>query len=406
MLDYPKLRSGLEAFPVDRQGRRLIVLRDGMGYAHDSLLIPLQLAMLLDHMNGENSLRDLQAHYLRRTKELLFMENLRDFVEKLDDNLFLENDRFLEILAQERNSFQHDPVRRMQFGGKSYPLDPLSLCSQMEDFFSGVRKSGTERHTRGRSLVALMAPHIDIAAGGVCFAHAYQTILDTSVPTTWVVLGTGHEPIENYFALTEKDFETPLGMIRCDREYSHKLRQRSARNLLAGEYLHRKEHTIEFQTLFLSYTQPSSQIVPLLCSFSMEEWEAERTYIDETSGLLRELAHEGDKAVGFIASVDLAHIGPRYGDRFRPHAGTVEEHLSADRGLLESLARCDPVEFMEEAGRGRNRRRVCGISSLYVLAKILEGSAEGEVLDHSYAVVDQQNSFVTFASMAFFAKAE
>jgi MEMO1 family protein len=406
MLDYPKLRNGLEAFPVDRQGRRLIVLRDGMGYARDSLLIPPQLAMLLDHMNGENSLRELQAYYLRMTGELLFMENLRDFIEKLDDNLFLENDRFLQILAQERNSFQHDPVRRMQFGGKSYPLDPPSLCSQLQDFFSGVRKSGTEKHTKGRNLVALMAPHIDIAAGGVCFAHAYQTILDTSAPTTWVVLGTGHEPIENHFALTEKDFETPLGLIPCDRDYSHKLRQRSARNLLAGEYLHRKEHTIEFQTLFLSYTQPSSQIVPLLCSFSLEEWESERTYIDETAGLLRELAHEGNKVVGFIASVDLAHIGPRYGDRFRPHAGTVEEHLNADRGLLESLARCDPLEFMEGAGRGGNRRRVCGMSSLYLLAKILEGSAEGEVLDHSYAVVDHQNSFVTFASMAFYAKAE
>jgi MEMO1 family protein len=406
MFDYPKLRNGLEAFPVDRQGRRLIVLRDGLGYAPDPLMIPLQLAMLLDHMNGENSLRELQAHCLRMTGELLFMENLQDFIEKLDENLFLENDRFLQIVTQERNAFHQDPVRRMQFAGKSYPLDSPALRSQLEDFFPSVRKAGTERRAKGKSLVALMAPHIDIAAGGVCFAHAYQTILDNSAPTTWVVLGTGHEPIENHFALTEKDFETPLGLICCDREYCHKLRQHSPRNLMAGEYLHRKEHTIEFQAVFLSYTQPSSQIVPLLCSFSLEEWEAERVHIDETAALLRELAQEGNKAVGFIASVDLAHIGPRYGDRFRPHAGTVEEHLNADRGLLESLRKCDPLEFMEGAGRGRNRRRVCGLSSLYVLAKILEGSAEGEVLDHSYAVVDHQNSFVTFASMAFYAKGD
>jgi hypothetical protein len=122
--------------------------------------------------------------------------------------------------------------------------------------------------------------------------------------------------------------------------------------------------------------------------------------------LLRDLAREGSDAVGFIASVDLAHIGPRYGDLFRPHAGTVREHLEADCELLEILGKCDPLEFMERVGRGRNRRRVCGMASLYMLAKILEGSAAGEVLEHAYSVVDNQNSFVTFASMAFYEKAD
>ena len=59
---------------------------------------------------------------------------------------------------------------------------------------------------------------------------------------------------------------------------------------------------------------------------------------------------------------------------------------------------------MREAGRGRNRRRICGLAPLYVLSKIFEGAAAGVLLDHSYAVVDQQNSFVTFASMAFYEK--
>jgi MEMO1 family protein len=406
MIEYPKLRSGLEAVPVDHQGRRLVVLRDCQGYAHDSLLIPLQLAALLDLMNGKNSLRELQAHYVRMTGDLLFMDNLQDFIGKLDENLFLENERFLQVITQERNSFHHDPVRRMLFGGNSYPLDPPTLRSQLEGFFAVVRETRTERREKGRRLVGLIAPHIDIAAGGVCFAHAYQAAAEAAVPSTWVVLGTGHEPIENFFALTLKDFETPLGLIHCDRECAGKLQQRSSRNLLAGEYLHRKEHTIEFQGVFLSYAQPSSQIVPLLCSFSLEDWEAERTYIDETAGLLRDLAREGNHRIGFIASVDLAHIGPRYGDLFRPHAGTVQEHLEADRELLMSLGKCDALKFMERAGRGRNRRRVCGMSSLYVLAKILEGSAEGELLEHTYAVVDEQNSFVTFASMAFYAKAD
>ncbi len=182
--------------------------------APSTILIPLKLAVLLVQMNGENSLRELQAYYVRMTGDLLFMENLQDFVKKLDENLFLENERFLRIVAQERNQFYQDPVRRMQFGGKSYPADPPSLRAQLEGFFAGVPGSEKVRRATGKRLVGLMAPHIDLTAGGVCFAHAYQAALQNEAPATWVVLGTGHEPVENYFALTLKDFETPLGLVR------------------------------------------------------------------------------------------------------------------------------------------------------------------------------------------------
>jgi MEMO1 family protein len=405
MLDFPRLRNGLQAVAVEQQGQRLILLRDSLGYAPDSLLIPVKLAALLVQMNGENSLRDLQAYYVRMTGNLLYMENLQDFVNKLDENLYLDNERFQQLVAREINDFRQDPVRRMQHGGSSYPLDPPLLRSKLDSFFAGLPGSGREGCANGKRLVGLMAPHIDLNAGGVCFACAYQAALTNESPTTWVILGTGHEPVENYFALTLKDFETPLGLVRCDQEYCRKLLQCSPRDLLAGEYNHRKEHTIEFQAVFLSHAQPSSQIVPLLCSFSLEDWEADRSYIDEVADLLRDLARKEDSAVGFIASVDLAHIGPRYGDPFRPLPGTIREHLDADLELLESLGKCDAQKFMQLIGRGRNRRRICGMAPLYVLARILEDSAEGELLEHTHAIVDNQNSFVTFASMAFYAKA-
>lgn len=402
MVDYPRIRQGLEALPFDHQGQRLIMLRDRLGFAQDSLLIPPHLAALLAQMDGENSLRDLQSNYMRMTGNLLYMEDLQNYVRKLDEGLFLESDRFLALVARERQEFLENPIRRMQFGGVSYPADPQPLRTHLDDFLSRATGAGSPDRSQGGRLVGLMAPHIDLNAGGVCFAHAYQAALKADRPTTWVILGTGHELIENYFALTPKDFETPLGLARHDREFCRELLERAPRDLLAGEYSHRKEHTIEFQAVFLTHTQPSCHIVPLLCSFSLEEWEDDGAYIDEMAGLLRELAHARYPAVGFLASVDLAHIGPRYGDSFRPHNGTLQEHLEADRQLLESLCRCDPHEFLREAGRGRNRRRICGLAPLLVLSKILERTAVGVVLDHSYVVVDQQNSFVTFASMAFY----
>jgi MEMO1 family protein len=405
MLDFPKLRNGLQAIPVEQQGQRLVLLRDCLGYAPDPLLLPMKLAALLVQMNGENSLRDLQAYYVKMTGDLLYMENLENLVMKLDENLYLDNERFQRLIVREITEFHEDPVRRIQHACSSYPLDPQLLRSKLDSFFALLPEWDRERHADKKGLVGLIVPHIDLNAGGVCFAHAYQAALAIDSPKTWVVLGTGHEPIENFFALTLKDFETPLGLVRCDQQYARKLLQRSSRDLLAGEYSHRKEHTIEFQAVFLSHTQPSSRIVPLLCAFALEEWESDRSYIDEVADLLRDLAQEEGSAVGFIASVDLAHIGPRYGDPFRPHAGTVREHIDADSELLKSLGICNAEKFMQLISRGRNRRRICGMAPLYVLARILEGSAEGELLEHTHAIVDNQNSFVTFASMAFYAKA-
>ena len=405
MTDYPKLRGGLEAFPMDQAGQRLILFRDRLGLCESPLVVSEPVAALMMSMNGENSLRDLQAQYMRMTGEILFTENLQAVLQKLDEHLFLENQRFIERAAREVGRFQTDPVRRMQHAGKSYPLDPEELRRQLDGFFSPEAGGPgfPEKNKTARPLAGLMAPHIDLQAGGVSFAHAYKASAEAEAPMTWAILGTGHEPVDNYFALARKDFETPLGLVRCDQECCAALLDSAPRDLLAGEYNHHREHTIEFQAVFLAHVHPGAAIVPLLCSFSPDEWEEDGPYIDHVAESLRSLGQITRRPVGYIASVDLAHIGPTHGDRFRPHEGTISEHMAADRELLEYLKRCDARGFMGIIRRERNRRRVCGVAPLYMLAKILEGRAEGEILHHDHAVVDQENSFVTFASMSFYA---
>lgn len=407
--DFPKVRHGLEAMPVDYDGKRMILLRDRLGYCSDSLLISPQLAALVGQMNGGNSLRDLQAYHMRCTGELLYSEQLNAIVDKLDEHLFLENERFLEAVSEALARFRGDPVKRMQFAGKSYPEDPDSLRTQLQAYFmeepanSPDMVEGARADGKGKRLVGLVAPHIDIQAGGTCFARAYQAVGKAVAPETWVVLGTGHEPLENYFALTCKDFETPIGMVRHDRECCELIRRLASRDILAAEFTHQREHTVEFQAVFLAYVQPNATIVPMLCSFSPEEWEKERGYLDEMAEIIWDLSRLVGRPVGIIASVDLAHIGPRYGDASRPHQGTISDHIAADRILLDYLIRCDAAGFMEKVKREENRRRICGISPLYIMARAVEGKAYGEVLHHTYATVDQLNSFVTFAGMAFYA---
>lgn len=226
------------------------------------------------------------------------------------------------------------------------------------------------------------------------------------VPDTWIVLGTGHDLVENCFALTVKDFETPLGTIACDKEICDELLRRTPFDLRASEYNHRSEHTIEFQAVFLSFLQPGARIVPILCSFGAVQWNSCSNMVDDFARVLAELVFASNRSVGIIASVDFAHVGPRYGDSFRPHEGMIEENLSMDASLLQLLEHCRACDFIARINRDSNSRKICGVAPLYTMAKALEGRAHGSTLSQSHAVVDEQGSFVTFASMAFYEGAD
>lgn len=402
--EYPRLRHGLEASPVEVEGQRFFLLSDRLGYQGEALVLSPAVLRLLAEMNGENSLRDLQALFMKMTGDLIHTEELQRIIGMLDTHLYLENERFRSFLDAEIRRFQDDPVRRMRHAGKSYPQDPMALREELGKLFDSesTPMPAPGQQSIGRPLLGLMAPHIDIRAGAKCFARAYKVCRDAVAPDIWVILGTGHEPVQNYFGLLDKDFETPLGIVRCDHESCDFLSRHASRDLYAGSYNHRMEHSIEFQAVFLALIQPSARIVPLLCSFSEDDWERERTYIDEIAGLLKELVGVRGGSVGFLASVDLAHIGPRYGDSFIPNGGTVADQLSADRDLMTTLEACCAADFILKIAREQNQRRICGVAPIYTMTKALEGRAQGEILDHSFAPADNRNSFVTFASMAFY----
>ncbi|MGC9194082.1 MAG: AmmeMemoRadiSam system protein B [Syntrophobacteraceae bacterium] len=401
----PKLREGLEASPIEYRGEKMFLVQDRIGFTQANLLFSPAAIRIVANMSGSNSLEELQADFMSQTGQVIQMQELRDLVKTLDQHLFLDNDRFRDLAAKKISEFIDNPVRKMRHAGSSYPAQPEELREKLRSFFSPQNGGpGFPRPSEGhgRNIVGLVAPHIDLNAGGPCFAHAYKAAAEARVPDTWIVLGTGHEYVENFFALTVKDFETPLGPVACDTQICEQLLGQTVFNLRASQYNHSSEHTIEFQAVFLSFLQPGARIVPLLCSFGHEEFAARRNMIDEFAALLSRIVFESNRSVGIIASVDFAHIGPRYGDRFRPNKAMIEQSLSLDASLLKMLERCGASDFIHTINRDLNSRKICGVAPLYTMAKALEGRAHGTTLSQSHALVDEQGSFVTFASMAFY----
>ncbi|MCE5335437.1 MAG: AmmeMemoRadiSam system protein B [Desulfobacteraceae bacterium] len=403
--EFPKLRNGLEALPVEHDGKKMFLLRDRIGYATDQLVFSPPVICLLSRMDGGASLRDLQAAFMQETGQMVYMEELQNLIQALDQHYFLDNSRFRNLAAREISGFLDNPVRKARHAGASYPDNPQELRELLGSFF--LRENGgpgcpdSQAPKNGRVL-GLVAPHIDLRAGGPCFAHAYKAAAEATYPDTWIVLGTGHDHLDNYFAITVKDFETPLGIIRCDQNICEELIRSTPFDIRASEYNHRVEHTIEFQAVFLSMVQPGAKIVPLLCSFGPEDWDSTRLAVDAFARTLSDIVFDKGRSVGIIASVDLAHVGPRYGDRPVARRGIVEEHLASDAALLSMLEDCRADDFMAAINRDGNSRKICGVAPLYTLARALDGMSRGTTLCHAHAPVDENGSFVTFASMAFF----
>ncbi len=405
--EHPRLRNGLEALPVDYSGERMVLLRERNSYGGHQLVFSPPVLSILVWMDGSNSLLDIQANYMRQSGQLIHSEQLSDLLGLLDEHLFLDNARYRDFEAAKISAFLEDPVRKMFHAGRSYSEVPAELQAELDSFFrpeNGGPGFPSPSGAPTKKIVGLVAPHIDMKAGGSCFAHAYKAAAEAECPQTWIVLGTGHDLVINCFALTCKDFQTPLGLVRCDAEVCAELSGAVERNIHASEYNHRVEHTIEFQAVFLAHMQPRARIVPILCSFGSEEWGACRDFVDSFAQKLKNLVFESGRSIGVLASVDLAHVGPRYGDPQRPVGSLLPYHLAQDASILEMLEGCRASDFIDSLNRDSNGRKICGMAPLYVLAKVLEGRAEGTTLNHSHAVVDENDSFVTFASMAFYDK--
>jgi AmmeMemoRadiSam system protein B len=417
----PQLRS-LESFPtVDADGEPALVLRDPEGFA-GGVLLPRPAAIAASLMDGRRTLAEIQAEFHQRSGEPLALADLERLIGMLDERWLLDNSRFRDRWKSQIELYLNSTVRPAAHANTAYPGDPELLRQQLDGFFThpdgpGALPSALQaapRESRGR-LCGILSPHIDLARGGPAFAWAYQRLAEECNAEVFVILGTAHRPLERTYALSRKEFDTPLGTARVDRALAARIKgalgaQRGggALDLVSDELAHRTEHSIEFQVVFLQHVLAGRPftIVPILVG-SFHEFVQSRTQpIDSPSvaamvAALRSAIAEHERPVALIGGVDLAHIGPRFGDRKPLTQADHAEQADDDRKLLAAVARGDAAALFDHVAGQNDRRRICGLSPIYTLLHVLRPT-RGEVLKYGQSVAPDGSSCVTFASAALY----
>ncbi len=396
--EKPKLRA-LSVFPYRVEGRPVLCLKDPEGITDQVATIPLDLGpFLLEMLDGNHTLRDIQAELVRRSGgRLIPLDDIEHLVGQLDEALFLDSPRFSARVAELLAEYRAAPVRRPALAGSAYPADPAEARSFLDGFYAGgegPREEGTLR--------ALAVPHLDLSFGGPVAARALGGLADRLPGETVVVLGVGHQLGRLPYALTGKDFETPLGTVRADRDLLDRVVDKAGSWVLEEELAHRAEHSVEFAALLLAHALEgrSFRILPVLCGSFHGFLESRESPAEDPliGAFLETLAEEAGDAL-LYASVDLAHLGPHYGDP-RPLApARLREIERADRELLALAEAGDAEGFLAHQRACRDERRVCGMSALYTLLSLLPEDAEGRLLAYEQPVFPAEGNTVTIAAM-------
>jgi hypothetical protein len=406
-MTYPKLRP-LEAFPVEAQGQRLIGLRDPQGITDNMAFVPHQWGALLMLFDGQNSVRDIQTILLRHTGQLVMTDQIQQIVDQLDEALLLDSPRFHAYRESVLNHFRQMPTRPAAHAGPSYPGDADELRRYLDEFFQPPLGPGFPNSVVATSVAALMVPHIDLRRGGFVYAHGYKEFLENCDADLFVIFGIAHCGTENVYTLTTKDFDTPLGTVQTDAGFVQSLARRCSRDLFADEFAHKGEHSVEFQVIFLQHLlggKRDFQIAPLLCGGFHEHVfngtsPIENPQVAEFVNALKQTVAESGRKVAFIVSVDLSHVGPRFGDpSFSGAFLRRAEH--ADQTFLNYVTQLDPQGLFQQVGEDKDAFRIDAFPAIYTLLHVMEAK-EGRLIKYDQMIDSHVGSAVGFASVVFY----
>ncbi|MFM8552669.1 MAG: AmmeMemoRadiSam system protein B [Nitrospiraceae bacterium] len=406
---FPLLRN-LQFSPIKEKEEQYVVLWDPTGLSQEKLVLPVHYFFIVQHFDGEHSLEQIVAAYLKRFGEFFMPDRLQSLVADLEAKLFLEGEKVEAAKREAQAAYRNAPIRPARFSGKSYEADGAKLKAQLEGFYTS--KEGPDfkpSENKGKKIKGLVAPHYELRQAGPIYAWAYKELQEAEAPDLFVVLGTSTAGLNHPFAVTDKDFETPLGVVPVDRDLIARFKKLGGEPFFDEDHSHRNDHTIEFQLPFLQQAMTGKRpftILPILCSFPATcmvdpELQDMAKQVEAFIGILKQALAESERDYCLIGSAELAHLGMRYGDPSPPTDFSFHRCMQTDLEMLKPVEELNPSSFAAFIQKEGDSRRISGFATIYTLLRLIQAD-KGQVLRYDRGITDQYNSTVTYASMAFF----
>lgn len=236
-------------------------------------------------------------------------------------------------------------IKPAAVAGAFYPQDPKELSVMIDSFLNKANPPQVDDN-----ILVLLSPHAGYIYSGQTASFGYKLIKDKPYNTV-VIIGVSHFfPLKGVSVYAKGAFQTPLGNVNIDEDFTQKLIGVSPLISFIPEAFS-KEHSVEVQIPFLQKVLPQARIVPILIG------EADFLLCKQLGFLLKNAIGDRKDALVVVSS-DLYH-GYDY-----------EQAKVADTQTLDYIKSLDPELIYAKLKEGV--MQMCGglpLVTAMVLAK-------------------------------------
>ncbi|MDX1613256.1 MAG: AmmeMemoRadiSam system protein B [Candidatus Promineifilaceae bacterium] len=395
----PRLRP-LDFQPVLYEGQQMWLLRDPLELTDYQLILPPAVAQVAILCDGTRSPEQIPAEFVRQTGMRIDAEIVHNTLAQLDEACLLVNERSRQAIDKQTTAFRALAHRPPALAGLSYPAEPAALTARLLDY-GDKQQADNPAPWNGRGVIS---PHIDYHRGGPVYAQVWrQAAAAARAAELVLIFGTDHNGSAGRITLTRQAYATPFGVLPTDETLVDRLADAVGPTAFAEELHHRNEHSIELSAVWLHHVcgRPVPTI-PILCG-SFHHFVANGHHPDDEARFARFVetlqTETAGKRVLAVASVDLAHVGPSFGDEFVMDEDRRQALKRRDGSLMEAISQGAATRFFDEIAAVNDRDRICGFSAIYLLLRYL-GQTSGRQVAYTHCPADQEdNSLVSICGL-------
>lgn len=372
-------------------GQPKIRIHDPLRLSSKQLIFAIDALQILTQFRGERTVDEIAEQFK------IPMKKLGKLVGFLEDNYLLWGPTFA---SKERELKAHLDRSGVYPRGVAYSLgeDADEIRAKLDEWIDEVEDPELEAMPRG-----LVLPHLDYVRGWPLLATGYKALRDSEPPDRVVVLGSNHFGIGDGVIGTKWTWETPLGQVARDEALVEGLRERLGEKLFIDALDHISESSIQAH---LPWIQHCMGAVPVSAALipdplvNMLEDDDERVGWEAFSIALKETIDELEGRTLIIASSDLSHVGPRFGEPAVVDDERREQVESHDRNMLALFLAGDAGGFVDALTWSKNPTRWCSIGNMAVLLEVLGPELQVELIDYRQACEDDGSWLISAAACA------
>lgn len=340
------------------------LLRDRAGLTQEPIVVSLPALYLIELADGSRTFDQIAEQMQALTGLTVEEQQFNSLMNSLDQRYLLDNERARERLSE-------ISPRPACHSGSGYPAEPGELAEFLDSIL------GRTADPEPAFSPASVLPHIDFFRGRESYQAGYRHLHGLArgeEPLTVVILGISHAFSSTPFILTQKDFDTPLGVVETDLDIVEQLGRKLPFDPFRDEYNHLSEHSVEFHAVVLKrlLRDRSFKIVPILCCSFHEAIRKSSSPLGlpGVAEFVKNLeALKSRENVHFLASVDLAHMGVQFGGR-PLNRQFLSELERRDMESLAGMTEGDADGFFATHQADGGERNYCGTPAIYTLLKL------------------------------------